>query len=541
MHLLSFWMIVHLFLCTLLPNEGVASTTRRRRRSYLDVGTAKSLPVGVDMEADFVIVGAGTAGSLVAERLSKVGSVLIVECGAELPHSVRSRIPGAGCTYDQFEGDTEEDLRLCGKRCRKEMRRSKGFRDTAGLNFREGPGGTSVLAVGAHFRGGDSYWNELAKSHGDHWLLPERDILKLEHEMSVRAVPVAVDEDHLLFAQVLSGHLSQAGQSPSLTGRDYTFQRYQDDSGWSVNSYTQFLKKAIERENVQMLTNACARRLIKADGRSAPVVEVRRKSGKFHVRARREVILAAGVLGSSALLQRSGVPTTHVRDQADVRIAWPCSHCRYSSDFVKALHSFFSKRNATSPPGALTLPGFDSGALVDLGGAPALIMASTERGTQRSQKGSLLEVHIVLLQPRSFEGSVTILGKLRLSNRLTDLKDLDAAIQGIQLVRRVVEEHAALEQLGLGQEIVPGVKYQTVTDLRRFLRSTNSGAVTPFQSATSSCRLGQVVDSQMRVIGMPNVRVADASVLPKPPLGRTLFPTLIVAEVASRLIKNTTC
>jgi len=42
----------------------------------------------------------------------------------------------------------------------------------------------------------------------------------------------------------------------------------------------------------------------------------------------------------------------------------------------------------------------------------------------------------------------------------------------------------------------------------------------------------------MRVIGLPNVRVADASVLPQPPLGRTLFPTLVVAEVASKLIAN---
>jgi len=59
-----------------------------------------------------------------------------------------------------------------------------------------------------------------------------------------------------------------------------------------------------------------------------------------------------------------------------------------------------------------------------------------------------------------------------------------------------------------------------------------------FQSATASCRLGKVVDGQMRVIGLPNVRVADASVLPQPPLGRTLFPTLVVAEVASKLIAN---
>lgn len=459
-------------------------------------------------------------------------------------------MPGAGCTYDQLVWDDAEGQEVCGKRCRREMSSFEGFRDTSGLNFRVGPGGTSVMAVGAHFRGGDEYWNDIAKAHGGHWVLPEDEILKLEHEMSVRAVPVAVDEDHVLFAKALSGHLSLAQEDSNEIRKIPVFPRYQDDSGWATNSFTQFLKKAIDKENVHMLSKACVHRLIKSDDESVPALEVRHKSQTLHVHARREIILAAGALGSPALLQRSGLKTASVRDQADIRIVWPCRHCKYRTHFMKALRTFFQKRNATSPPGALTLSGFDAGAIIELGGVPALILASTEMATdngmipsgalEKHVGGSVLEVHIVLLQPHSFEGRVTSSGKFRLSKRLTDPNDLNAAIRGIHLVRKVVKEHNELGQLGLGKEVFPGVEYQSDSDLRKLLQSKTFEAVESFQSATASCRLGQVVDGQMRVIGMPNVRVADASVLPQPPLGRTLFPTLIAAEVASRLIMNAT-
>lgn len=562
-------MIALSFLCLIMSKETFAQRRKQRPNSTANdmsesflqtakhlgsrAGTAhdesenkkkESLFADVPLEADFVIVGAGSAGSLLAERLSRIGSVLILECGTEFPTSVRSRMPGAGCTYDQL--DPTDGQQFCGKHCREEMRPGKGFRDESGLNFHMGPGGTSVLAVGAHFRGGDRYWKNLAKSYGEHWVLSEDEILKLEHEMSVREVPAAVDQDHVLFAEALPRHLSLVEENVSALGGHRVFPRYQDESGWATNSYTQFLKKTIDRKNVHMLTKACVRRLIKGDDGSVPALEVRHKSRVRHAHARREIILAAGAVGSSALLQRSGFRTATVRDQADVRVTWRCAHCKYKSDFVKALHTFFEKQDETRPPGVLTLPGFDSGVLVDLGGAPALILASTEPAVanglvpngavQNGEGGSAFEVHIVLLQPRSFEGQVSSSGTYRMSQTLTDPRDLDAAIRGIRLVRKVVNENAALGQLGLGEEVFPAV--ESNSDLRNVLRSLSSEAVVSFQSATASCRLGKVVDGQMRVIGLPNVRVADASVLPQPPLGRTLFPTLVVAEVASKLIAN---
>lgn len=514
---------------------GAPASLRARKVHRKKEQKNASTPVDLSQHhADFVVVGAGTAGSLLAERLSKIGSVLILECGAELPVSVRSQLPGAGCTYDQLESEIgyNTDQQVCRNQCWEGMSQSTGLRHAPGLDFRLGPGGTSVIAVGAHFRGGDKYWSDIAKSHGQHWILPEDQLVKLENEMSVRTTPAAVDEDHVLFSQALSGE-------PNV------FPRYQDESGWSTNSYTQFLKKAIEKSEVQIVTDACAQRLIKGDSTKPPVVEVQHQYQTYHVHARREVILAAGALGSPALLQRSGLSTAPLREQPTIRMAWPCKNCRYRKEFLIALQSFFQKQPATSPPGALTLPGYDSGTFVDLAGAPALIMAATTVGNglsnmlpivDKDKVGSMLVIHIVLLQPVSFEGSVDYAGQFHISQRLTHPKDLDAAVHGIRLVRKVITEQASLGQLGLGEEVFPGFKRQTDKDLKELLQSESSDAVALFQSATATCRLGKVVDGQMRVLGMHKTRVADASVLPKPPLGRTLFPTLRVAEIASKLI-----
>jgi choline dehydrogenase len=544
------WFLLKVAAATIINTPEDTSRRRRRFQMSLEPGSAstESLLEKAPLEADFVIVGAGTAGSLLADRLSTIGSVLILECGSGVPTSIRSRIPGAGCTYDQLSETT------CGERCSREMAHIEGSGGSnAGLDFRMGPGGTSVIAVGTHFRGGDTYWRNLANSHGKHWLLSEDEFSKLEDEMSVRQAPDVVDKDHLLFAQALLQHVSLISQNSSARtiGSSSVFPRYQDESGWYTNSYTQFLKRAIVKDNVRMITNACARRFIKSSDDSAPSLEVKHKNKRIRASARREVILAAGALGSPALLQRSGILTARVRDQPDIRVAWRCGKCSYRDDFVQALHSFFRQHNAKSPTGALALPGYDSGAVVDLhGGVPALILASTELATAegivppaavgRDDSKSIFEVHIVLLQPHSFEGKVSKSGKLVLKKMLTNSKDLDAAVHGIQLVRKVVKAHMELNKLGLGREVHPGPEYHTDNDLRSLLQSEGSETIQSFQSATASCRVGQVVDDQMHVVGMPLVRVADASVLPQPPLGRTLFSTLVVAQVASKLIMNKT-
>merc|ERR1719183_2279272 len=141
-------------------------------------------------------------------------------------------------------------------------------------------------------------------------MLSEVDIARLEQEMSVQPQPVAIDQNHLLFARTVA----------NVTGdSSWVIPRYQDKLGWSVNAYSQYLVKALRRPSVQMLTKSCADRLVfQEDG--APTVELQSNSKDLprRVHAKREVILAAGALGSPALLQRSGITAATMRDQADV-------------------------------------------------------------------------------------------------------------------------------------------------------------------------------------------------------------------------------
>lgn len=139
------------------------------------------------------------------------------------------------------------------------------------------------------------------------------------------------------------------------------------------------------------------------------------------------------------------------------------------------------------------------------------------------------------MQPRKFDGNVTSDSRIERQLRLTDPADIAAAVSAIQFVRQAIATNKSLEaKLKLGQEVFPGSHNKTDEQLEQVVRT--EGNVWSFQSLTSSCSMGEVVDDELRVLGMKGLRVADASVLPQPPLGRTLFPTLVVAEVASKLL-----
>ncbi|MBV9611397.1 MAG: hypothetical protein JO091_02950, partial [Acidobacteriaceae bacterium] len=122
-------------------------------------------------------------------------------------------------------------------------------------------------------------------------------------------------------------------------------------------------------------------------------------------------------------------------------------------------------------------------------------------------------------------------------NYLADPADVSTAIEGIRIARRLAASRA-LRRFPLRGEILPGSDLVSKTELERYCRSMAETCYHP----AGTCRMGvgadSVVDFELRVHGISNLRIADASIMPELPNGNTCAPTLMIAEKAADLIRG---
>jgi choline dehydrogenase len=119
----------------------------------------------------------------------------------------------------------------------------------------------------------------------------------------------------------------------------------------------------------------------------------------------------------------------------------------------------------------------------------------------------------------------------------TEQADMNAMIEAVRLSRELFDQPSMREIIA--EELLPGPQYQTDTELAQAIRDQAEHR----HHAVGTCRMGiddnAVVDAQLRVRGIENLRIADASVLPEDPSGNTNVPTLMVGEKAADLIRGT--
>jgi len=121
-------------------------------------------------------------------------------------------------------------------------------------------------------------------------------------------------------------------------------------------------------------------------------------------------------------------------------------------------------------------------------------------------------------------------------NMFTEQADMDAMIKAVRLSRELFDQPSMREIIA--EELLPGPQFQTDVELAQAIREQAEHR----HHAVGTCRMGTddnaVVDAQLRVRGIENLRVADASVLPEDPSGNTNVPTLMVGEKAADLIRG---
>jgi choline dehydrogenase len=326
-----------------------------------------------------------------------------------------------------------------------------------------------------------------------------------------------------------------------------------------------YLKPALGRPNLTVRTGAQATRIVVEGGRATGVEYLR--GGRRHVaHADREVVLSGGAINSPQLLMLSGIgPAEHLRavgvdvvhdlpgvggqlqDHPLVPVIWHVRSGRslFRGESPSGYAQYFGARRGplTSNLAEAGLFTRSDAALAECDLQYHFLPVKFWRQAEVDPDVDAFTAAVVLVHVRS-RGSV----RLRSADPtwkpaidagyLTDDRDLDALVTGVEKAREIgsVGPLAAV----LAEEWSPGGTVHGRDDLRRKVRDTLESLYHP----VGSCRMGTdddaVVDAQLRVRGLDNLRVVDASVMPTLIRGNTNAPTIMIAERAADLITGRT-
>ncbi len=519
------------------------------------------------MIRDYLIVGAGSAGCVLANHLSADGerSVALLEAGG--PDTAPDiRVPAR--FTDLFH--TEIDW---------------GYRTTPqpGLNGRREYiprgkvyGGTSSINAMVYARGHPSDYDRWAAAGNAGWryaeLLPLfRDMQRQQRGASAHHgadgplhVSDPPDPNPLSLAFVAAaGQVGQPLRDDFNAGEQEGFGLYQtttvDGQRWSAADA--FLRPALERDNFEACPWSLVTELL-FDGERCVGLRWQRDGATQEAFARREVILCGGAINSPQLLllsgigppeqlQRCGIPLRHalpgvgrnLMDHVQVPVAWHClepvslvakeepaQRALYREERRGLLSSNlgeaggFVRLNPASPAPELQYH-FGPGWFIRHGfGDPPGHGFTALTGLVATQS-----VGALALDPDNPQGPPLI--DLAC---LTDERDLQVLLAGVRLAREIVAAPAFDRYRG--EEFLPGAEVQDEAGLRHFLREF----ATTIYHPVGSCKMGQdeqaVVDERLRLRGLRGLRVADASIMPRIINANTNAPCMMIGAKAAAMI-----
>lgn len=499
---------------------------------------------------DFIVVGAGTAGCVLAARLSAAARVLLIEAGGE-DSSPWIHVPVG---YAKLMGDARVNWLY-----RTAPEPALGGRE---LDQPCGKviGGTGSINGMLHVQGQpEDYdgWRALGLE-GWGW----SDVRPWFERL---ALPVSEPPQRHVLADAFVDAAAEAGHprndgfnGPAQEGAGYY--RLNTRHGRRATSAAAYLRPARRSPNLAVATQALATRILLEHG-VATGVEYRRGGALRQARARREVVVACGSFNSPQLLQRSGIGPgarlcalgipvavdspqvgenlqNHFRASLVARCAQPVTH----NDDMRSLwrRAGMGLRYALFRDGPLAAGTYAGGFFRTPGAARPDVQVTfwTYSVEKRGIDGVVLHpfpgftANAVLLRPES-RGSVHaasaepgVAPEIRM-NHLTRDSDRATLLAGLKLLRGIFAQ-PALAPFHAG-ELSPGPDCASDEALLEHARRTGGSVYHP----VGTCSMGAVVDARLRVLGAGRLRVADASVMPRITSGNTNAPTAMIAERAA--------